>query len=185
MIVFYMMHIATFLKHCFEDIYEFHQNDWITSYHQFVWYSKSLLFVDLAFFIVWHFCMYQNLSKHCWNYLNINNNLHKRICLWKMRVKMTNETILLIGQWEYFIICWTNQRGCKKNYLHVQVCSATVSKPFHNWLTKLTYCDMNQSEKPLDTNSTQGVIRWRCLMKWNRNIKKSFINIFFSIFFTF
>ncbi len=41
----------------------------------------------------------------------------------------------------------------------MQVCGDTISKPYHNWLNKGTFLDMNKSEMVLDqkASSAQGV----------------------------
>ncbi len=59
------------------------------------------------------------------------------------------ENCLLIGQKEYSIIYWTNHRGCKKKS-HVQIFDTTLSKPYHYWLIKPTFHDINQSKMSLE-----------------------------------
>ncbi len=57
-----------------------------------------------------------------------------------------HENYLPIGQMEYSVMYWTNQRGCKKKCCHVQLCDAQLSNPYSNWLKKCIFHGINQSE---------------------------------------
>ena len=69
---------------------------------------------------------------------------------------------LLIGQKEYPIIQWTNQRQCMKTVswsASLWSCDSAFSKLYHNWFNKWIFDDFNQSEIVLEGQyrSAQGV----------------------------